>query len=82
MATALQLMFIGMLTVFLILLLVVVIGNLIVRFVNKYVHESVIVQKSNNVELQAIEPRKMAAIVSAVQIVTNGRGKVVKVDKK
>jgi oxaloacetate decarboxylase (Na+ extruding) subunit gamma len=82
MATALQLMFIGMLTVFLILLLVVVIGNLIVRFVNKYVQESVIVQKSNNVELQAIEPRKMAAIVSAVQIVTNGRGKVVKVDKK
>jgi oxaloacetate decarboxylase (Na+ extruding) subunit gamma len=82
MATALQLMFIGMLTVFLILLLVVVIGNLIVRFVNKYVHESVIVQKSNNVELQAIEPRKMAAIVSAVQIVTSGRGKVVKVDKK
>ena len=38
---ALQLMGIGMITVFIILSLVVLIGNLIIRFVNKYLPEEV-----------------------------------------
>ena len=78
---ALQLMGIGMITVFIILSLVVLIGNLIIRFVNKYLPEE-ISRKVESVagKTAAFNPRKMAAIVSAVKITTGGRGQVSKIE--
>ncbi len=79
---ALQLMGIGMITVFIILSLVVLLGNLIIRFVNKYLPEEV----SRKVEQVAIQTsdfnrKKVAAIVSAVKTVTGGKGHVTKIEK-
>lgn len=79
---ALQLLGIGMLTVFTILFLVVLLGNLIIRFVNRFIPELQIVSKTIPSKSVSIDPKKMAAIVAAVQIVTSGKGKVVNVEKK
>lgn len=80
---ALQLLGIGMITVFAILFLVVFIGNTIIKVVNRYMPE---VEKTNTAKLQttpslAIDSRKVSAIVAAVQSVTQGKGKVVKIEK-
>lgn len=79
---ALQLMGIGMITVFIILSMVVLIGNLIIRFVNKYLPEE-ISKKVETVAGKASEfnRKKVAAIVSAVKIVTEGKGHVTKIEK-
>jgi oxaloacetate decarboxylase gamma subunit len=79
---ALQLLGVGMTTVFAILFLVVFIGNMIIRFVNRYVGEELVSVPQKKEAQSVIDPQKMAAIVSAVQIVTEGKGKVVKVEKK
>lgn len=83
MKEALLLLGVGMTTVFVALLVVVLVGNLIIRFVNRFIPEEVkekAGQKVRNLS-QAIDPKKMAAIVSAVDIATKGKGKVVKVEK-
>lgn len=79
---ALQLMGIGMITVFIILSLVVLLGNLIIRFVNKYLPEE-ISHKVQQVAEQTgnFNRKKVAAIVSAVKIVTEGKGHVTKIEK-
>ncbi|MCK3683228.1 OadG family protein [Maribellus sp. YY47] len=80
MTNALQLMLTGMGTVFFILIMVVVLGNVIIRITNSFA----------TVSTQAIAPAaapsgmeasKLAAIVSAVDVVTRGKGKVTSVEK-
>ena len=80
---ALQLMGIGMITVFIILALVVLIGNAIIRFVNKYLPEEVSkkVQQVTG-HTGEINRKKVAAIVTAVKIVTEGKGHVTKIEKQ
>ena len=78
---ALQLLGVGMLTVFLILFLVVFLGNIIIRFVNRFVPQAQTVAPAPAVIPSAVDPKKMAAIVATVQIVTGGKGKVVNVEK-
>lgn len=78
---ALQLLGIGMVTVFLILFLVVFIGNSIIHFVNRFLPEAKVVKVAKVNNPQVVNNGKMAAIVAAVQIVTNGTGKVVKIEK-
>lgn len=77
----LQLLLVGMLTVFFILFLVVTVGNAIIQFVNKFLPEKIILKKAKSNANNAIDKKKMAAIVSAVQIVTKGKGKVISVEK-
>lgn len=79
---ALELMGVGMITVFIILSLVVIVGNLIIRFVNRFMPEEIasVVTGVNN-RTGDINSKKMAAIVSAVNIVTRGKGKVTKIEK-
>ncbi|WP_423129009.1 OadG family protein [Gaoshiqia sp. Z1-71] len=79
---ALEMMGVGMITVFIILSLVVAIGNLIIRFVNKYLPEE-ISQKVQQAAGKApgLNPKKVAAIVSAVKIVTEGKGHVTNIEK-
>lgn len=78
---ALQLLGIGMLTVFMILFIVVFLGNAIIRFVNRFLPPAQSKLAVAKPATTGIHPGKMAAIVAAVQAVTEGKGKVVKVEK-
>ena len=79
---ALQMLGVGMITVFVILSLVVIIGNLIIRFVNKYLPEEVSKKVGRAAgQMTGISPQKVAAIVSSVKIVTEGKGQVTKIEK-
>lgn len=78
---ALSLLLIGMITVFIILGLVVVIGNLVIRLTNRFIP---IATQSDEPEVSGgkVHPKKLAAIAAVVDIVTNGRGAVAHIDKK
>jgi len=82
MEEALMLLGIGMTTVFVTLIMVVVVGTVIIRFVNAYVPAVEVTkarqQQPNN---QEIASNKMAAIVTAIDIVTQGKGKVTNIQK-
>ena len=76
---ALSIMIVGMITVIIILLLIVFIGNVIIKLSNKYLPEEIGETKgkktgepSNNI---------YAAIVAVIDIVTKGRGKVTNIKK-
>jgi oxaloacetate decarboxylase (Na+ extruding) subunit gamma len=81
MSVALQLLLVGMLTVFAVLFLVVGIGNVIVRFVNRYLPEEEKIAVAARTSGDAIDPKKVAAITSAVATLTKGKGKVVTIEK-
>ena len=81
MAEALKLMLTGMSTVFFILIMVVVLGNLIIRFTNKFALSPVAVTEVANQTKPDIEPSKLAAIISAVEITTKGQGTVTSIEK-
>ncbi|MFB6317598.1 OadG family protein [Saccharicrinis sp. FJH54] len=76
---AFSLLAIGMITVFIILLLVVYVGKAIILFTNRFIKLPV-TEKIAEVK-QTISPKKLAAISAAVSIVTNGKGIVEKVEK-
>lgn len=80
---AFELLGVGMITVFVILFLVVIIGNLIIRFVNKYLPGEVS-GKIEQVKRLATEPdpKKVAAIASAVSMLTRGRGRITNIEKR
>ncbi|MFY0688033.1 MAG: hypothetical protein JXQ90_12760 [Cyclobacteriaceae bacterium] len=77
-STALSLLIIGMLTVFVVLLLVVITGNLLIRIVNKYFTPEII----ESITRDVINPSKIAAITTAVEVFTNSRGKITRIDKE
>ncbi|MBN1115747.1 MAG: OadG family protein [Bacteroidales bacterium] len=76
---ALSIMIVGMVTVFLILWLVVLIGNALIRLTNKFWPESEISKKAN-AALTASDGT-VAAIIAAVDVVTKGKGKITKITK-
>ncbi len=86
-STALELLAIGMFTVFTILTFVVLIGNGIIIFVNKAFPEDKRAKKILHKVLhlenakEKFSNKKLAAIVSAVDIFTGGKGKVVEIKK-
>ncbi|HYQ58519.1 MAG TPA: OadG family protein [Draconibacterium sp.] len=78
---ALKLMLTGMSTVFFILIMVVVLGNIIIRVTNRF---AVVVADAPSRAPQAqneINASKLAAIVSAVEITTKGKGRITSVEK-
>ncbi|MBN1768779.1 MAG: OadG family protein [Prolixibacteraceae bacterium] len=80
---ALQLLGIGMATVFTILFLVILIGDGIIKFVNRFLPEAQKpVKQARATSSAVISSSKMAAIVSAVQIVTNGKGRITSIEKQ
>lgn len=82
MGVALELLGVGMITVFVILALVVIIGNLIIIVVNKYIGEEIRpLAKTLGSSDDEISPKKLAVIASAVNVVTKGTGHVVNVKK-
>jgi len=85
--TALLLLLVGMITVFIILSLVVLTGNLLIKFVNRFYPDAPIKGMNKlGVRLKhpsnsAIVPAKLAAITAAVQVVTEGKGRITKIEK-
>lgn len=80
--TALLLMVVGMATVFVILLIVINLGKLLIALVNKYAPEEVVPVKQKAPKGPAPIPGNIiAAISAAVNVVTQGKGKITKVEK-
>ena len=80
--TAFLLMVVGMATVFVILLIVIYLGKLLISLVNKYAPEEVVSVKQTSSQAPVPMPGNiLAAITAAVNVVTQGKGKVTKVEK-
>lgn len=80
--TALLLMVVGMATVFVILLIVIYLGKLLIALVNKYAPEEAVPVKKETPRSPAPVPGNiLAAITAAVNVVTQGKGKITKVEK-
>ena len=80
--TAFLLMVVGMSTVFVILLIVIYLGKLLISLVNKYAPEEVVSVKQTSSQAPVPIPGNiLAAITAAVNVVTQGKGKVTKVEK-
>lgn len=75
--TALTLLLIGMITVFVVLSLVVITGNVLIRIVNRFFPVL-----SDKTGLSELSPEKISAITAAIEIITEGRGKVKSIEKK
>ena len=75
----LMLMVVGMTTVFIILLIVIFLGKYLIVLVNKYAPEEAVLKTP------VVNPTKdvgaMDAIKTAVDILTAGKGQVIKVEK-
>ncbi len=78
-STAFMLMGVGMITVFVVLSLVVLVGNGLTLFVNKFIPEPVQIEVKRSTH--SIRPGKLAAISAAVEIFSGGKGKITRIDK-
>ena len=78
--TALGLLFIGMIMVVIVLWLVVLLGGMIITLTNKYVKDNRndVTTKKN----KKTNTRKIAAITAAVDVITQGQGRVESIQKK
>ncbi len=84
--TGLLLLVIGFPTVFLILWLVILLGKGLISAVNKYAPEEAPVRVTagtaiSESEHERVSPTKLSVIVSAVNLITGGKGKVTKIEK-
>ncbi len=80
-STAFMLMAVGMVTVFIILLVVIILGKLLTALVNKYAPAEEVAPAKQSKAPVAIPGNILAAITAAVNVVTQGKGKVTKVEK-
>ncbi len=78
---ALKLMLIGMGTVFSILIFVVILGNLIIMVTNRLSTGQPAIPAQQQNGGQEIDPKKLAVIISTVEVVTGGRGKIISISK-
>ena len=75
------LMVVGMVTVFVILLIVIYLGKLLIALVNKYIPEDAVPVKAGRQGPAAVPGHVMAVLAAAVNVVTGGKGKVSKVER-
>lgn len=80
--TALVVLIIGIGSVFLVLSLVVLTGRLLIRAVNAYLPPPAMRPASPTATAAAIPPATVAAIVAAVQIITQGQGRVSSIQQR
>ena len=78
-SNAFLLLIIGMITVFIVLLLVVIAGKILIRLVNKYAPEQV--SKRVLRPSDALDPRIIAVMSGVVDHVTHGKGVLVSIKK-
>lgn len=82
--TGLMLMLVGMCTVFVILLIVIWLSTLLIKAVNKFAPpEETVKSKTpkSPVVVTSADPVASEEIKSAVDIITAGKGKVIKIEK-
>lgn len=83
--TALLVLVVGMLTVFTVLFLVVQTGRLLIYMVNTYAPVPKVIKKKQSRKAIIPEPQfsssKIAAIITAVEIATQGKGSVTSIAK-
>lgn len=79
---ALILMVVGMGTVFLILLFIIYFSKWMIALINKYVPEDVQQVAKNSNAPSTIPSNIIAAITSAVNIATQGKAQVTKIEKE
>ncbi len=77
----LELMVVGMLTVFVILLIIIYLGKGLIALVNKFAPEDVEEKKQPATATVPVDAKTIAIIQSAVNALTGGKGKVMKVEK-
>lgn len=77
---AMSLLGVGMITVFIVLAFVVIVGNLLIKFVNRFVPAEVKPGQRHG-GAQGISQAKVAAINSAIDQLTEGKGEVIKIEK-
>lgn len=81
-STAFELLAVGMITVFIILTLVVLLGRFIIFMVNRYLPEQMSKPIKKSIESNAIIPKKhIAAITAVVNKVTMGKGHLSHIEK-
>ncbi|MDD4010475.1 MAG: oxaloacetate decarboxylase [Fermentimonas sp.] len=78
--TALGLLLTGIIMVMIVLSLVVAIGNLLISLTNKYMHDDK--PDANTKQSKRAHTRKVAAIAAAVDVITQGQGRVESIQKK
>ena len=78
---ALVLLLIGMIMVIIVLWLVVGLGNLLIRLTNRYVNDDKDNQSHPVISKSGKNPKKIAAIIAAVDIETQGQGKIKSINK-
>ena len=76
--TASMLLIIGMVTVFTVLLLVVLLGNILIRTIN-YFQKDILESEVNTP--QVVSHTKMAVLVATVESITQGKGKITAIEK-
>ena len=89
-STAFLVLVVGMLTVFIVLLLVVLSGKMLIKLVNKLSYDKLdalstgkVVSMPNGLPAQesSFNKQKLAVLISAVEIVTQGKGRISKIEK-
>ena len=78
---ALLLLLIGMIMVIIVLWLVVGLGNLLIRLTNRYIKEDKDATSNSGISRTGKNPKKIAAIIAAVDIATQGQGKINSINK-
>ena len=78
---AFSLMGIGMITVFLVLTLVVLAGNVLIRIINSFASEGGHPNSNGPSDPKQIPPKTIAAITSAVYHALGGQGTIEKIEK-
>ena len=78
---ALVLLLIGMIMVIIVLWLVVGLGNLLIRLTNRYIKEDKDATSNSGISITGKNPKKIAAIIAAVDIATQGQGKINSINK-
>jgi len=78
----LELMVIGMVTVFLILILIIFMGKLLISFVNRFPEKEMPVQKTReNSAPASVNPTVRNVLEETVRQITNGRGHITNITK-
>ena len=78
MGQAFTLLISGMITIFVVLSLVVLVGNLLINLANRWAPE----RPTPSRDLPPASEPQLAAIVAAVEIMTKGKGKILEITKE
>ncbi len=78
---ALSLLIVGMVMVFIILFLVVAIGNAVILLTNRYIPVAPNTA-DGAITIKHTNPKKLAAIAAVVDMITQGEGRIDSIQKK